>query len=89
MESAEIEIRSVHHIEGTGFDRQDVEDGDVVGLAVRNPYETRDISTQVDERVKFDGGLVASELSPGEQRQAEIDGRGIRRGGGLFELNAG
>ena len=75
MESTEIEIRSVHHIEGTGFDRQDVEDGDIVGLAVGNPHETRDISTQVDERVKFDSGLVASELSPGEQLQTEIDGR--------------
>jgi hypothetical protein len=88
MESTEIEIRSVHHIEGTGFDRQDVEDGDVVGLAVRNPYETRDISMQVDERVKFDRGLVASKLSPGEQLQAEIDGRGVQRVGGMLQLNA-
>ena len=88
MKSTEIEIRSVHHIEGTGFDRQDVEDGDVVGLAVGYPHETRDISTQVDERVKFDSGLVASELSPGEQRQAEIDGRGIQRVCGMLQLNA-
>jgi hypothetical protein len=87
MESTEIEIRSVHHIESTGFDRQDVEDGDIVGLAVGNPHETRDISTQVDERVKFDSGLVASELSPGEQLQAEIDGRGIQRVGGMLQLN--
>ena len=88
MESTEIEIGSVHHIEGPGFDRQDVEDVDIVGLAVGNPHETRDISAQVDERVKFDRGLVASELSPGEQRQAEIDGRGIQRVGGMLELNA-
>jgi hypothetical protein len=88
MEPTEIEIRSVHNIEGTGFDRQDVEDRDIVGLAVRNPHETRDISTQVDERVKFDRGLVASELSPGKQLQAEIDGRGIQRIGGMLQLNA-
>ena len=88
MESTEVEIGSVHHIKGTGFDRQDVEDGDIVGLAVGYPHKTRDISTQVDERVKFDSGLVASELSPGKQRQAEIDGRGIQRVGGMLELSA-
>ena len=88
MESTEVEIGSVHHIERPGFDRQDVEDRDIVSLAVSYPHETRDISTQVDERVKLDGGLVASELSPGEQRQAEIDGRGIERIGGMLELNA-
>jgi hypothetical protein len=88
IESAEIDIGPVHHIEGPGFDRQDVEDGDIVGLSVSYPHKTRDISTQVDERVKFDSGLVASELSPGEQLQAEIDGRGIERIGGMLELNA-
>ena len=88
MESTEVEIGPVHHIEGPWFDRQDVEGGDIVSLAVSYPHETRDISTQVDERMKFDGGLVASESSPGEQRQAEIDGRGIERIGGMLELNA-
>jgi hypothetical protein len=87
MKSAKIEIASVHHIEGAGFDRQDVEDIDIVGLAIGNQHKTRDISTQVDERVKFDSGLVASELSPGEKRQAEVDGRGIQRVGGLLELS--
>ena len=66
MESIEVEIGSVHHIEGTGFDRQDIEDGDIVSLAVGNPHKTRDISAQVDECVKFDRGLVASEWSPGD-----------------------
>ena len=88
MEATKVEIRSVHHIEGTGFDRQDVEAGDIVGLAMSNPHETRDISTQVDERVKFDRGLVASELGPGEQLQAEIDRRGVQRVGGMLQLNA-
>ena len=88
MESTEVEIGSVHHIEGAGLDRQAVEDGDIVSLAVGNPHKTRDISAQVDECVKFDRGLVASELSPGEQRQAEVDGRGIQRVGGMLELSA-
>ena len=59
-----------------------------MGLAVGYPHKTRDIPTQVDEGVKFDGGFVASELSPGEQRQAEIDGRGIQRVGGMLEWSA-
>ena len=85
-ESAEIEIASVHDIEGTGFDWQDVEAVDVVGLSVGNQHETRNISAQVDERVEFDGRLVASELSPGEESQAEVDGRGIQRVCRLLEL---
>jgi hypothetical protein len=38
--------------------------------------------------VKFDSGLVAPELSPREQRQAEIDGRGIQRVSRMLELSA-
>ena len=68
MESIEVEVGSVDHREGTRFDRQDVKNGYIVSLAVRNLHKTGDISTQVDERVKFDGSLVASELSPGKQR---------------------
>jgi hypothetical protein len=36
MEVTEIEIRSVHHIEGTRFDRQGVEDGGFVGTDLRS-----------------------------------------------------
>jgi hypothetical protein len=88
MESIEIEITSVHHVEGAGFDRQDVEDVDVVCLAIGNQHETRDISAQVDQRVKFDSGLVASEMSPWEKCQAEVDGRGIQRVCRLPEFGA-
>jgi hypothetical protein len=87
MKSAKIEIASIHHIEGTRFDRQDVEDVDVVGLAIGNQHKTRDIPMQVDERVKFDSSLVASKWSPRKKREAEVDGRGIQRVGGLLELN--
>ena len=87
VESTEIEVAAVHHIEGTGFDRQNVEDVDIVDLALGNQHKTRDISTQVDQRVKFDSSLVASKPSPGEKRQAEVDGCGIQRVGGLLELN--
>src|SRR4051812_30286799 len=87
MKSAEVEIGPVHHIEGTGLDRQGVEDFDVVGLAVGNPHETRDIPAEVEERVQLDGTLAATESRPREERQAEVDGGGIQRVGGLLELS--
>ena len=45
-------------------------------------------SPQGQERMQFDGGLVSAEFGPREQRQTQIDGRGVQRVGGLFQLGA-
>ena len=37
-------------------------------------------------RVEFEGGLVAAELGPREQRETEVNGGGVQRVGGGFEL---
>ena len=90
IESAEVEIAPVDHVEGSaGLDRQGVQDGDVVGLAVGNPHGNKGYSRlhQVDERVQLDRTLAATEMrSQGNSVQAKVDGRGIQRVGGFARV---
>ena len=88
MESTEVEVSPVHHIEGADLDRQCVENLDIVSLAVGNQDKTRDIPAQVDERVQFYGALPATESRPREELQAKVDRCGIQRVRGLLQLNA-
>ena len=88
MESAKVEVSTVHHIEGADLYRHCVEDLDIVSLAVGNQHKTRDIPAKVDECVKFDGTFPATESRPREELQAKVDRCGIQRVRGLLQLNA-
>ena len=85
IQTREIEIASVHHIDRTGFQRQRVEPA-CVGhppiLTVGEMNEARDIATQLKQRVQFDRclcGLRAAKVYPRPWRQTQIDGAGIKR----------
>ena len=54
----------------------------------RNTQKRGDNAVQIEQRVHFDGGFVAPEMSPGEQRQAEVDGAGIEGLEGGVEFDA-
>jgi hypothetical protein len=49
--------------------------------------QNKGYSHGVEERVQLDGTLAATESRPREERQAEVDGGGIERVGGLLELS--
>jgi len=51
-------------------------------------HKTRDIPTQIEQRVQLDGALVAAELRPRKQRQAQVDGRGVEGVGRLLQGHA-
>jgi hypothetical protein len=61
---------------------------DVVRLAVGNMEKRWDIAMQVEQCVHLDGGLVAAELGPGKQREAEVDGGRIERVEAGIEVHA-
>ena len=88
METFEVQVASIHDVEGPRFRHQLIEYIDVVKLAVADMDERRDVPAQIQKRVQFDRGLGTTELGPRENRQTQIDGCGIERVDGLIEFDA-
>jgi len=88
VESCEVEVSTIHDVEGTGIGKQVIEDVDVMDLAVGDEGECRNTSSQIEQSVEFDCGFCLAEVCPGEKRQAQVDGGGIKRIDGLFQLKA-
>ena len=84
VKAGKVGIATVHDIEGTGFNGQQIQGGHIRYLAPGNMHKTRDIAAQIDQGVELDSALATAKLSPGKQRQAEIDGGGIEGVNGLF-----
>jgi hypothetical protein len=73
----EVHIPAIHDVEGAGLRQQDVEDIDVVQFAVGDVDKCRDIAAKIQQGMELDGGFGGAEQSPGKDRQAQVDGRGI------------
>jgi hypothetical protein len=75
VEPLKIEIPTVHHVNGTGFGDQQVENIDVVQLPVGDVNEARDRTAQIEQRVHLHGGLGGTESSNPFPSSAESDHR--------------
>ena len=64
IQPREVHIAPVHHVEGTGFDGQDIQHLDIVQLAVADVDERRDRTTQIQLRVQLDGCLGRPSVEP-------------------------
>src|ERR1700675_5088209 len=51
-------------------------------------HKTRDVATQVDQRMQLDRSLASAEPCPGKEGQTEIDCCGIERIDRLFQVDA-
>ena len=85
IESFEIEVATIHEIEGSGFDGQEIECVDIVQFPLGNVDETGNVAAEIDQRVQFDGAFTATKFRPGEEFQTEVDGRGIEGVNGFAE----
>ena len=88
VEPGEIDVASVHDVEGAGLQRQMVESLDIVHFSAGNVDKTGDVAAQVDQGVQLDGSLASAKARPREERQTEIDGRGIEGVDRLFQIDA-
>jgi hypothetical protein len=59
-----------------------------VHLAVGDVDEAWDVAAQVQQRMQLERSLGATGRRPREEREAQIDGRGIQRMGRVRELDA-
>lgn len=78
-EPFEVEVAAVDHIIGPRHRAEQIEGLDVVKLPGRDGEELRDVPAQVEQRVELDGPLGLPEVGPREERQTEIDRRGVER----------
>lgn len=79
LQSGEIEVAAVDDNNRSGRPVNQVEHIDVVHLAGRDMDEDGDGAAQIDDGVGLDRCLGRAEVRPGEQRQAQVDGRRIQR----------
>ena len=75
-------------VESAGFWNQLIEDVDIVQLAVADVNEARNVATQTQQRMHLHRRLGRAEGCPWEQRQRQIDRRGIERIGGIGQVHA-
>ena len=86
VQALEVQVGTVHDVDGSRFRGEDVEHVDVVELAVGNVHEARDGSAQVQQCVQFHGRLGGSEVGPGKDGQAQVDRGGVQGIDGIGQL---
>src|SRR5664279_6603921 len=87
MQPFEVDVASVHDVEGARLGHQQVEDIDVVKLAIADVQKRGDVAAKVQERVQLDGRLGRAKRGPRKHRQAQVDGAGIERVDRIFQID--
>ena len=49
MKTGEVQVRTVHDVEGTGLGNQPVQDVDIMHIPFRNMHKGGDVATKVQE----------------------------------------
>ena len=75
----EIHVAAIHHIEGSGLEKQIVEPAHIVLAGGGDEDAGGNRPSQVDLSVNLDPGLGLSEIRPREESQGQVDGRGVER----------
>jgi hypothetical protein len=88
VETLEIDVAPIHHVEGAGLRQNLIEDVDVMHRAVGDADKGGDVAMQIEQRVHFDGGFVLAESGPREQRKAQIDRGRVQGVQALVEVHA-
>ena len=88
IEAAEVDVATVHHVDGSRLGKQHIKRVDIMQLAVRDVNETRDVAAQIKQSVHLHGGFGRTKPCPREHRQAQIDGRRIQCIDGVAKVYA-
>ena len=72
VQTSKVQVAPIHHVERAWLDGQDVQDLDLVHLAVADMDEGGDIAPQVQERVQLDRRFGRAKRCPIEQGQTQV-----------------
>jgi len=78
MESGEIREAAIHNVESAGFQRDQIQNVDLVEFSIGDMDKARDIAPQIQQGVKSDGPLCFPEVCPGKEGQTQVDCCGIQ-----------
>ena len=78
VEPLEVEIGTVHHIESTGFWHEQIQNVDIVHLAVADMNESWNGASQIEKSMQFHRSFCFAKLGPRKQLQTQIDCGGIQ-----------
>ena len=87
VQALEVDVAAIHDVVGARLGNQQVEDVDVVNLAVGDFDEGRDVAAQVDQGMQLDRRLGRAERRPRKQRQAQVDRGRVQRVDGRVEID--
>ena len=73
VESAKVEISTIEDVERSCLVAELIENVYIVNDASRDNDYSGKVASQVEQRVQFDSGLVATKLGPRKERKAQID----------------
>ena len=79
VQARKIEISTIHHVIGTRTDRDLVERGDFVPVALVQAGKGGQIGPQIQQHVELHRRLRALPAGPRKQRKAQLDQRRIQR----------
>ena len=88
MEAREIDVSSIHDIEGCGFEDQLIQEGDIVDFPMSDADQARDKAPQIHLGMEFDGTLLLPKRSPWKKRQTQVDRGGIQSVSSLGDLQS-
>jgi len=86
IEASKVDVPTVHDVEGSWFQNQLIQEGDIVNLPMSDADHARNRAPQIHLGVKFDGTFVLPKRGPREKGETQIDGRGIQGISSLMEL---
>ena len=76
---AEVHVSPVQGHDGAGFEGKFLRHAAVVGLRIRDGNEGGHVVVMIQQYVDLYTALGPPEFRPGKKRQAEADGRGVKR----------
>ena len=87
-QASKVDVATVHHVELTRLQDQDVQHIDLVHLAVADVNEGGNRAPEVQQCVQLDDCLGFPKRRPLEQAQAQIDGGGVQRVDRVLEIES-
>src|ERR1035441_4601180 len=87
IEAGKIQVAAVHQVNATGFEKQFVENVNLVDFRGFDRNEGRNVALQIEQCMHLDSGILGAIARPGKQRQAQIDGSRVERVDGLLQLH--
>jgi hypothetical protein len=78
METSKVDVSAVHDVEGSRFEDQLIQEGDIVNFPMSDADHTRNRASQIHLGMEFDSAFVLSKRGPRKEGETEVDRGGIQ-----------